>query len=179
MTIALAPMPISRRFAASRANRTLFAAKTTRFAAPLVSLGACLLVSSLSFGFVSQHKSDTPSQSYSGTWKAAYEGKVFAIVELTSKNHHVLGTVSAGQVNVDRNGEVNEVTKEADGGADIFDVKDNGSTLSFKAKDGDDVDQYEMRITGEDRAELKLILKEAPPEGTSLPKPFKMIRTRS
>ena len=112
---------------------------------------------------------------YVGEWTAQLNGKVYARVEFHVAEGKLVGGMSTGDVTTDAKGEVSKVNEEAGEPAAVFDVAASETSLRFKRKDGDDVDSFELKITGPERAELVFVLPEgAPKEGA--PKPFKMVR---
>jgi hypothetical protein len=111
-----------------------------------------------------------------GTWKASFEGKTFTVLALKIVDGKLAGTLASGEVDLSDDGEVSHVNREAGEPRDIFDVELAGQILSFKEKDGDDVNSLEMKLTGANNAELKYILPDPLPEGMPMPKPFRLTR---
>ena len=115
-------------------------------------------------------------QPYAGTWVADLAGKTYVRLELTVTNGALAGTISLGDIHVDSQGAVDQVTRTPAEGTPIFDITLRDSLLSFSRKDGDDTDHFEMRLVGS-AAELRFVLTEADrrdlaEQGIPLPKPF-------
>ncbi|HYL10594.1 MAG TPA: hypothetical protein VEU31_07645 [Candidatus Acidoferrales bacterium] len=113
---------------------------------------------------------------FAGTWKASFEGKTFTVVTLKIVDGKLAGTLASGEVDLSEDGEVSHVNQEAGEPRSIFDAQLTGQILSFKEKDGEDVNSLEMKLTGANAAELKYILPDPLPEGMPMPKPFRMTR---
>jgi hypothetical protein len=111
-----------------------------------------------------------------GTWKAYFEGKIFTVLTLKIVDGKLAGTLASGEVDLAEDGEVSQVNQEAGEPRAIFDVQLAGQVLSFKEKDGEDVNSLEMKLTGANAADLKYILPDPLPEGMPVPKPFRMTR---
>ena len=133
-------------------------------------LGLALLVTATA---VSQSNQD---QKYVGEWTAQLNGKVYARAEFRVEDGKLVGKVSTGDVSTDASGEVSKVNEEAGDAAPAFDIKVSETSLRFKRKDGDEVDSFEFKITGVDRAELALQMPPGAPEGAVAPRPFKMMK---
>jgi len=112
-----------------------------------------------------------------GVWKATFQGKTFTALTLKLENDKLAGALSTGEVDLATDGEVSNVSQEAGEARAIFDIKLEGQILSFKDKDGDDVNSLEMKLTGENRAELWFLLPDPLPQGMPVPKPFRLTRS--
>src|SRR5712691_3109671 len=112
-----------------------------------------------------------------GVWKATFQGKTFTALALKLENDKLAGTLSTGEVDLAPDGEVSNVNQEVGEPRAIFDIKLDGQILSFKDKDGDDVNSLEMKLTGENRAELWFLLPDPLPQGMPVPKFFGLART--
>ncbi len=66
------------------------------------------------------------------------------------------GTIAVGDIRVDENGEVNEVTGEAKDAVPISDVTSKQDVLTFRAKSDSDLLSYRMRVVGTDKAKLQI-----------------------
>ena len=122
--------------------------------------------------------SGTPS---AGSWRAQFEGRTFVALELESANGTVTGLISLGDVEVDKQGALARVSEPKRKPTPIFDVSQTGSTLRFAVKDGNDTDQFELRVLDAGRAELRMLLadqdvKELAAQGIPVPKPFALTR---
>src|SRR6266446_4518813 len=79
-----------------------------------------------------------------GVWKATFQGKTFTALTMKLENDKLAGTLSTGEVDLADDGEVSNVNQEVGEARAIFDIKLDGQILSFKDKDGDDVNSLEM-----------------------------------
>lgn len=116
-----------------------------------------------------------------GTWRAEFEGRTFVTLELESANGTVTGLIGLGDVEVDKQGALARVSEPKRKPTPIFDVSQTGSTLRFAVKDGNDTDQFELRVLDAGRAELRMLLadqdvKELAAQGIPVPKPFALTR---
>lgn len=116
---------------------------------------ACLLT--MGSESMSGAAGESPSAVYKGLWKGQYKGRVFVILRLSPDDQGSFeGTIAVGTVQVGGNGEVNEVTNEAEVPVPISDVQTKEGLLTFKAKNDDDLMSYRMKIAGADEAELRI-----------------------
>ena len=116
-----------------------------------------------------------------GAWRAQFEGRTFVTLELKSANGTVTGLISLGDVEVDKQGALKRVGEPQRKPTAIFDVSQTGSTLRFAVNDGNDTDQFELRVLDAGRAELRMLLadqdvKELAAQGVPVPKPFALTR---
>ena len=91
------------------------------------------------------------------------------------------GKIGLGDIELEKDGELKTVGPAPATLTPIGNVSVKNSVLSFTRKDGEDLDHFEMRITGPGAAELRLILTEADvkefaAEGIPAPKPIKLKR---
>ena len=120
-------------------------------------------------------------QPFTGSWVAQIKGQTFARLELTIRNGDVQGQLRLTGFHVDANGDVDELIRDDDSTAPIFDVSLRDNVLSFSRKDGDDTDRFQMRLA-DGRATLAFVVDaavraELAQEGVAVPRPFTMIRT--
>jgi len=116
---------------------------------------ACLLTISAGSGFGLD--SQSPSAVYNGVWKGQYKGRVFVVLTLSSDDRgSVKGKIAIGDIGVDKNGEVNEVTGEAKDAVAISDVNLKEGVLAFRAKSDNDLLGYHMKLVGTDKAKLQI-----------------------
>jgi len=156
-------------------QRRLGAVRTAWVASSCILIALSVLVPAFSGGMEKEpNASGAGDEAYVGIWKAEYQGKTFALLKLKIENQKLNGTLSSGEINVDKDGEVNEVTEEANSETPISEIKRDGAALSFKVQNENDVDQYQLNLTGEDSAELKIVSPGPLPEGVPVIKPFKM-----
>jgi hypothetical protein len=90
------------------------------------------------------------------------------------------GTLGTGNIHVDKDGVVDEA-EDVPFEDPIENIVVNGSTIAFARKDGNDLERFELRILGNDTAELVLLLsgevvRELKQEGIPLPKPIRLQR---
>ena len=122
----------------------------------------------------------TGAQQFAGNWTAALDGTIYAQLELQAANGTLAGRISLGDIHVNADGVVDDVSRPARDFTPIFDVRMENGVVSFARKDGDDTDHFEMRIldgdvrlafipTAEDRETLAR-------EGVPLPKPMRLVR---
>jgi hypothetical protein len=119
---------------------------------------------------------DTDLQPYVGTWLAKFKGKTFLTIELKKQNGKLTGTVSHADFQVDKNGELT-TAEQRDGSDPIFEAKMTNGMLriTIKEEDSQDLIQFEMKLTGTDQAELRIL---APPD-VPTPKPWKLERAKA
>jgi beta-lactamase regulating signal transducer with metallopeptidase domain len=140
-------------------------------------LVTCLGVSGFSIQ-VSQPSTESDLRQFVGTWHAKFKGKTFMTVELEKQNGKLTGSVSHGQVGVDeKTGEMTGA-EERDGSDRIVEAKLTGGVLRITTKEEDSHEtlQAEIKLTGIDQAEIRLLV---PPE-ESVPafKPWKLERAK-
>jgi hypothetical protein len=91
------------------------------------------------------------------TWTAAYKGKPYLILKLDSGAGRLSGTLSAGQVETDEQGNVTAIEQPPSAALPLKSMKLTGGTLSFETIDSDgDAIHYAMRLTADGGAELRL-----------------------
>ena len=119
------------------------------------------------------------TQPYAGTWTADFKGTTHVRLELAAVAGTLSGKISLGDIEVDQQGELKTVTSAPATLTPIANVSVKNSVLSFTRKDGEDLDRFEMTITGPGAAELRLVLTEADlkefaADGIPAPKPLKL-----
>ena len=116
---------------------------------------------------------DTDVQPYVGTWLAKFKGKTFLTIELKKQSGKLTGTVSHADFQVDKKGELT-TAEQREGGDPILEAKLSNGILriTIKEEDSQDLIQFEMKLTGTDQAEFRIL---APPD-VPTPKPWKMER---
>ena len=115
-------------------------------------------------------------QAYVGTWQAKFNDKVFQTIELENNQGKLTGTVSRGNVGVNEEGEL--ISAEAMEGTDpIVEARlgDGLLRLTTKPKDEDESNQFEIKLTGADAAELRIV---GVPEAEKI-KPWKLERVKT
>ena len=119
---------------------------------------------------------------FTGSWTAKFEGRTFIKLEIQAVNGTFAGGISLGNFQVDAQGMVKGADASRDRLIPIFGVTQKGSTLTFFIKEGNDTDQFEMRLATTD-AELHFLLNEADRQaladsGGTAPKPIRLTRGR-
>jgi hypothetical protein len=120
-------------------------------------------------------------QSFTGSWSAEYSGTTFVRLELDAARSALGGRISLGDIQVDAQGDVIKARTAPSSFTTLFHVALRGSILSFSRKDGKDTDHFEMRLTGDNSAELRFLpsaadLKELAANGIPAPKPIRLIK---
>jgi len=96
------------------------------------------------------------AKAFLGTWQSTHAGKVYAIIKLNDA-HGLAGSMSLGHA-----GEITEVEEETHGGSQLTAFKCEDNRLSFDWKDSDDTTRFEMKVTGERTAEVRIVADPAP-----------------
>jgi len=123
-------------------------------------------------------KRDENARAFLGTWQAEFQGKRFLTLKLRDDGQRITGTLSPFNVNFDSSGNLAEAGPGSGGGWDIFEAKLDNGTLHVKCKDPDtpgDVDEFELKLVEDDRAELNMVGVPATP-GSAAPKPLILTR---
>lgn len=101
-------------------------------------------------------------EKFAGTWEAAAKGTVFLVLKVRAADK-ISGTLNAGKVTIDDNGELKEVGPVEDHEAPIFFAQVDGDKLKFEFQDEDGgVMSFELKVTGEGAGELRIVDKEHP-----------------
>ncbi|MCU1234357.1 MAG: hypothetical protein JWP63_2324 [Candidatus Solibacter sp.] len=94
---------------------------------------------------------------FAGTWEAVSGDKVFLVLKLRP-GAKITGTLNAGSINMDDEGNLIEVGPVEDHEAPIFFARAEGDKLEFDFQDTDnEVMHFELKITAENKAELRII----------------------
>lgn len=110
-----------------------------------------------------------------GTWHAEFRGKTFLRIKLEKQQDKLTGTASHFDVKLDDTGELTSA-EEADGSNPIIEAKLTDGILRITLKDEDSQDtlQCEMKLTGTDQAELRMLV----PPDVPKPKWWKLLRAK-
>ena len=160
-----------------RANRVR---KTSARALVLATLTllivTCFVVSGVSIQVIQPTSTDADLQQFVGTWQAQFTGKTFLTINLEKQQGKLTGTVSHADIQVGKDGELTSA-EEHEGSNPIVEAKLTGGTLLITTKEetSQDTIQCEMKLTGTDQAELRLL---APPD-VPAPKPWKLERAKA
>jgi hypothetical protein len=103
----------------------------------------------------------TNAQPYAGTWTGDFNGQTFVRLELRTTDGKLGGTISLGNVEVDKQGDLKSAGAAPKNATPIFEVAVKDSVLAFARRDGRDTDRFQMRVTGAGTAELQPILTDA------------------
>ena len=98
--------------------------------------------------------------SITGSWTAQFEGRTFLRLDLKLVDGTIIGAMSSGNIEVDKQGAVRRVTDVPRELRPIFDVTYRESTVTFFRKDTDDSapDRFELRLVDPTHAELHVFL---------------------
>jgi len=110
-----------------------------------------------------------------GTWHAEFKGKTFLTIKLEKRQDKLTGTASQFDIKLDDTGELTSA-EELDGSNPIVEAKLTNGMLRITLKDEDSQDtlQCEMKLTGTDQAELRLLV----PPDVPKPKWWKLLRAK-
>ncbi len=116
-------------------------------------------------------------QDYAGIWIAEHAGTTFARLELTADRGALAGRLGLGNIEVDKQGQVSKVTSAPKDLTPLSQVAVRESRLTFSLKEGESIDQFQMRIVGSSAAELEYLptdafKKELAADGIPVPKPI-------
>ncbi len=159
-----------------RANRVR---KTRAQALVLATLAlliaTCLGVSGVSIQVVQPTSTDADLQQFVGTWHAQFKGRTFLTINLEKQQGKLTGTVSHADIQVDKDGELASA-EEHEGSDPIVEARLASGTLHITTKEetSQDTIQCDMKLTGTDQAELRVL---APPD-VPAPKPWKLERVK-
>jgi hypothetical protein len=150
-------------------------AQVSVLAALVLLLVTCLVVSGFSIQVAQPSNTDADLQQFVGAWHAQFKGKTFLTIDLQMQQGKLTGTVSHADLQVDKDGELTSA-EEHEGSNPIVEAKLTSGILRITTKEqtSDDTIQCEMKLTGTDRAELRLL---APPD-VPAPKPWKLERAK-
>jgi hypothetical protein len=154
--------------------------RTTRAQVPALAtvallLATCLGVLGFSGQVVQPVGADTDLHQFVGTWRAQFNGKTFFAIKLEERQGKLTGTASHAEIQLDQDGGLTSA-EERDGSDDVVEAKlvDGALRITTRDEDSQDTVQCEMKLTGTDQAELRIL---APPDVTA-PKPWKMERVK-
>jgi beta-lactamase regulating signal transducer with metallopeptidase domain len=137
----------------------------------------CLGVSGFSIQVTQPHNTDANLQPFVGTWQARFKGKVFETIKLEKQQGKLTGSVGGADIEVDKDGELTSAHAIDSSDPDPIVEATLASgilRITIKEKDSEDTIQFEMKLTGPDQAELRIL---APPD-VPTPKPWKLERAK-
>jgi hypothetical protein len=128
----------------------------------LFILAACSLLGN---SFAQDNTAPAP---FGGTWLGSFKGTVFCVLKLNTfyaANGRatatiISGTLSAGKISVNDDGDLTEAEPSApDAAAPILHTRIDGKTLSFEWKETgeDEAVKLELRLTGDHEAEMRFV----------------------
>ena len=122
----------------------------------------------------------TPATKYDGIWIAQFEGVTWARLELRTVNGALTGGISLGNIEMKEDGTLRHVEPAPKELSPIFDVRQQGASISFARKDASDTDRFEVSPSGTD-LQLAFVFteedkREFAAEGIPLPKPVRLVR---
>jgi hypothetical protein len=123
-----------------------------------------------------------PGGSFVGSWTAAFDSRTFIKLEIKTVNGAIAGGISLGNFEVDLQGVVSRADAARPNLTPISGVTVKGSTLTFFSKDGNDTDQFELRLLENGDAELHFLLndddrRQLADSGVPAPKPIRVTKT--
>jgi hypothetical protein len=99
---------------------------------------------------------------FAGTWEAAAGDQVFLVLKL-QEGAKISGTLNAGSISIDEEGNLKETGPVGDHESPIFFARAEGDKLEFDFQDeDDDVVHFELKVTSADKAELRIVDKHHP-----------------
>lgn len=95
---------------------------------------------------------------FAGTWEAKFKDKVICTIKLKA-GEKISGEMVACSISVDGNGDLQEQdsSEPPDKPSPLLTPKIQGDILTFEDKDDDDVLKFEMKLTGDGQAELRIL----------------------
>lgn len=137
----------------------------------------------LLFGFLLAGLLQPPPAGLAGTWVADLNGTTFMRLELRTENGRLIGALGTGDIHFNKNGVVDEAKGVPTTLTPISSIEMSGSVMSFTRVEGDDLERFRLRITGDRTAELTFLpseedLEELKEEGIPAPKPIPLRRVR-
>ena len=152
-------------------------ARASALAASGLFITTCLGVSGFSIQATQPHNKDADLQPFVGTWQAKFKGTVFETIKLEKQQGKLSGSVRGAEIEVDKDGEL--TSARANDSSDPNPIVETTLTsgklrITIKEKDSEDTIQFEMKLTGADQAELRIL---APPD-VPVPKPWKLERVK-
>jgi hypothetical protein len=101
-------------------------------------------------------------EKFAGTWEASAKGTVFLVLKVKAGDK-ISGTLNAGSISMNDEGDLVEVAPVEDREEPIFFARVEGDKLTFEFQDDDnDVLSFELKLTGEGAGELRIVDKHYP-----------------
>lgn len=117
----------------------------------------------------------SPLLAYAGNWSGTFQGKQWVLLNLSLAGDKFTGSLQHPRnIQLNDDGELKTVSEE-DSREPVVDAKLNpdGLLLSVKNPESQETERYQMRLTGDSSAELKMLAMSMPP-GLPKPKPWKL-----
>jgi len=107
-------------------------------------------------------------------WHAQFKNKTFLTIKLEKQQDKLTGTASHADVKWDNTGELTSA-EELNGSDPIIEAKLTNGILRINVEeDSQDSSQCEMKLTGTDQAELRMLV----PPAVTAPKWWKLLRAK-
>jgi hypothetical protein len=150
-------------------------ARAAALAASSLVVAACLGISGFSVQTTQPNNTDADLEQFVGTWHAKFKGKIFQTITLRKQQGKLTGTVSHGEIQLDKEGELTSA-EEIEGSDAIVEARLTGGILHITTKEEDSQDtiQFEMKLAEVDQGELRIL---TPPD-VPAPKPWKLERVK-
>jgi hypothetical protein len=101
-------------------------------------------------------------EKFAGTWEATSKGTVFLVLKVKAAEK-ISGTLNAGKVQINDDGDLQDAGPVEDHEAPIFFAEVDGDKLKFEFQDEDgDVMSFELKLTGDGSGELRIVDKDHP-----------------
>jgi len=118
---------------------------------------------------------------FSGVWIAQLEGRTFVRLELASANGTPTGKIGTGNLRVNDQGEVSDVTEVPALLTPMSDIVVRDATMAFARLEGSEVEHFEMRLRPDGTAEIEFLpsaelLLQLKEEGIAAPKPIRLTK---
>jgi len=118
-----------------------------------------------------------------GTWVADLNGTTFVRLELRTENGRLIGALGTGDIHIDKNGLVDSAKSAPETLTPLTNMVIARGMMSFNRTQGDDIERFRMRVTGERTAELTFLpsdedLEEMKEAGIPAPKPIALRKLR-
>ena len=101
-------------------------------------------------------------EKFAGTWQASFKDTIFQVLKVKT-GEKISGTLNAGGLTVNDDGDLQEVRPVGDNESPIFFAKIEGDKLAFDFQDDDaEVMHFELTLKGERAGELRIVDKDHP-----------------
>ena len=119
----------------------------------------------------------------SGTWVADLNGVTFIRLELNTATGRVTGALATGNMHVDQNGVVDDAQPAPAKLTPLSGFETKDGAVSFAREGGNDLEHFRLRVLGEGRAELIVVLseedlEELKDEAIPVPKPIPLRKVK-